>query len=66
MVLRWPRIGGEAGSAGAAAGSALLLEAASWSLLAKRRRITLISRELEEARAEGGRLRAQLREAARV
>jgi hypothetical protein len=46
--------------------SALLLEAANWSFLAKRSAITRISGELEEARAEGARIRQQLREATRV
>lgn len=46
--------------------SGLLLEAANWSFLAKRGAITRISRELEEARAEGQRLRQQIREATRV
>lgn len=44
----------------------LLLEAASWAFLAKRSAITRITDELEEARAEGTRLRQQLREASRV
>lgn len=46
--------------------SGLLLEAANWSFLAKRSAITRISRELEEARAEGLRIRQQMREATRV
>ena len=46
--------------------SAALLEAANWSFLAKRSRITRISEEIEEARAEGARIRQQLREATRV
>jgi hypothetical protein len=46
--------------------SGLLLEAANWSFLAKRSQITRISEELEEARAEGARIRLQLREATRV
>lgn len=46
--------------------SGLLLEAANWSFLAKRSAITRISRELEEARAEGQRIRQQMREATRV
>jgi len=46
--------------------SGLLLEGANWSFLAKRSAITRISSELEEARAEGQKLRQQLREATRV
>jgi hypothetical protein len=46
--------------------SGLLLEAANWSFLAKRNAITRVSRELEEARAEGQRIRQQMREATRV
>ena len=46
--------------------SGLLLEAANWSFLGKRSAITRISEELEEARAEGARIRQQLREATRV
>jgi hypothetical protein len=46
--------------------SGLLLEAANWSFLAKRSAITRVSRELEEARAEGQRIRQQMREATRV
>ena len=44
----------------------LLLEGANWSFLAKRSAITRITGELEEARAEGNRLRQQIREAGRV
>jgi hypothetical protein len=55
-----------ANAAGIAVVSGLLLEAANWSFLAKRSAITRISRELEEARAEGQRLRQQIREATRV
>ncbi len=44
----------------------LLLEAANWSFLAKRSRMTRISEEIEEARAEGARIRQQLREATRI
>jgi hypothetical protein len=51
---------------GIAAVSALLLEAANWSFLGKRSAITRISRELEEARSEGARIRHLLREATRV
>ncbi len=46
--------------------SGLLLEAANWSFLAKRSAITRVSRELEEARAEGQRIRQQMREATRL
>jgi hypothetical protein len=46
--------------------SGLLLEAANWSFLAKRNAITRISRELDEARTEGQRIRQQVREATRV
>ena len=46
--------------------SGLLLEAANWSFLAKRSAITRISKELEEARAEGVRIRQQIRDASRV
>lgn len=55
-----------ANAAGIAVVSGLLLEAANWSFLAKRSAITRISRELEEARGEGQRLRQQIREATRV
>jgi hypothetical protein len=55
-----------ANAIGVALVSGLLLEAANWSFLAKRSAITRISRELEEARAEGQRLRQQIREATRV
>jgi hypothetical protein len=44
----------------------LLLEAATWSFLAKRSAITRITAELEEARAEGARIRQQIRESSRV
>jgi hypothetical protein len=43
-----------------------LLELANWSFLAKRHRITRLSREVAEARAEATRLRAIEREATRV
>jgi hypothetical protein len=46
--------------------SGLLLEAANWSFLAKRNAITRLNRELGEARAEGQRIRQQMREATRV
>jgi hypothetical protein len=55
-----------ANAIGVALVSGLLLEAANWSFLAKRSAITRISRELEDARAEGQRLRQQIREATRV
>jgi len=45
---------------------ALLLEAANWGFLAKRSRITRLTRELEDARVEGARIRALLRDAAKV
>jgi hypothetical protein len=51
---------------GVAIVSGLLLELANWAFLAKRHRLTVLSRELEEARAEASRLRAILREAGRV
>lgn len=51
---------------GIAIAAGLLLEAANWSFLAKRSAITRISEEIEEARAEGARIRQQLREATRV
>jgi hypothetical protein len=51
---------------GVAIVSGLVLEAANWSFLAKRGAITRLSAELEEARAEGARIRAQIRDAARV
>ncbi len=53
-------------AAGVAIVAGLLLEAANWSFLAKRSRITRISEEIDEARAEGARIRQQLREATRV
>ena len=46
--------------------SGLLLELANWSFLAKRSAMIRISGELEEARAEGQKLRQQIREAGRV
>jgi hypothetical protein len=46
--------------------SGLALEAANWSFLAKRSAITRIGRDLEEARAEGQRIRQQMRDATRV
>ena len=53
-------------AAGIALVAGLLLEAANWSFLAKRSAITRITAELEEARAEGARIRHQVREATRV
>ncbi|HSD65548.1 MAG TPA: hypothetical protein VLF95_02550 [Vicinamibacteria bacterium] len=50
---------------GVAIVSGLLLEGANWSFLAKRSAITRIQRELEEARAEGARIRQQVRDATR-
>jgi hypothetical protein len=44
----------------------IVLEAANWSFLAKRSTLMRIGGELEEARAEGQRLRQQIREAMRV
>ncbi|HXK10663.1 MAG TPA: hypothetical protein VMT70_13520 [Vicinamibacteria bacterium] len=46
--------------------SGLLLEAANWSFLAKRSAITRLSKEIEEARGEGAKLRQQIREATRI
>lgn len=46
--------------------SGLLLEAANWSFLAKRSALMRIGHELDEARAEGQKLRQQIREATRV
>jgi len=46
--------------------SGLLLEGANWACLAKRNVITRLSKELEEARDEGSRLRQQIREASRI
>jgi len=53
-------------SAVVAVASGLLLEAANWSFLSKRSAMTRISGEIEEARAEGARIRQQMREATRV
>ncbi len=44
----------------------LLLEAANWSFLSKRSAMVRISGEIEEARADGARIRPQLRDATRV
>ena len=46
--------------------SGLLLEGANWAFLAKRNAIATLSRELDEARTEGGHLRAQIRDATRA
>jgi len=46
--------------------SGLALELANWAFLAKRQRITVLTRELEEARGEASRMRTILREATRV
>ncbi len=46
--------------------SALLLEFANWGFLAKRNAIERLTRELTEAREDGNRLRAQIRESTRV
>jgi hypothetical protein len=51
---------------GVAIVSGLLLEAANWSFLAKRNALMRIGHELEEARAEGQKLRQQIREATRL
>jgi hypothetical protein len=53
-------------AAGLALGGAVLLEAVSWSFLAKRQLITRLSRELADARAEGARLRLRLRDASKL
>ncbi len=45
--------------------SGALLEGANWLFLAKRHRIDTLSREIEEARADASRLRAQIRDATR-
>jgi hypothetical protein len=51
---------------GVAVFSGVLLEAANWSFLAKRSAMMRLGRELDEARAEGQKLRQQIREANRV
>jgi hypothetical protein len=53
-------------SVGVALGSGLLLELANWSFLAKRQAMMRLSKELGAARADGARLRTQLREASRL
>jgi hypothetical protein len=45
--------------------SGLLLEIANYSFLAKRNKLTRLGQELDEARAEGQKLRQQIREASR-
>ncbi len=54
------------GSAAVAVVSGALLEAANWAFLAKRHRIARVTGELQEARQEGTRLRALLRDAAKL
>jgi hypothetical protein len=44
----------------------LALELANFAFLAKRQAMTRLSRELEDARSDGARLRSQLRDASRV
>lgn len=51
---------------GIAVFSGVLLEAANWSFLAKRSAMTRLGRELDDARAEGQKLRQQIREAGKV
>jgi hypothetical protein len=53
-------------AAGIAVVLAVLLEAANWAFLAKRQRIMRLTRELEEARLEGTRIRSLLRDASKV
>jgi len=53
-------------AAGIAVVAGLLLEGANWAFLAKRSTIARLSRELDEARSEGNRIRQQMREATRV
>ena len=53
-------------SLGVALVSGVLLERANWSFLAKRNAMTRLGHELDEARAEGQKLRTQIREASRV
>jgi hypothetical protein len=43
-----------------------LLEGTNWLFLAKRQKIDTLSREIEEARADASRLRAQIRDATRT
>jgi hypothetical protein len=51
---------------GVAVLAGLLLEAANWAFLAKRNAMIRLGKELDEARAEGNKLRTQIREATRV
>jgi hypothetical protein len=51
---------------GVALVSGVLLELANWSFLAKRNAMMRLGHELEEARAEGQKLRTQIREANKV
>jgi len=53
-------------SIGIAVFSGVLLELANWSFLAKRSAMMRIGKELDEANAEGQKLRTQIREATRV
>jgi hypothetical protein len=53
-------------SLGVALVSGLLLEAANWSFLAKRNALMRLGKELDEARADGQKLRQQIREASKV
>ncbi len=53
-------------SLGIALLAGLALEAANWSFLAKRSALMRLGRELGEARAEGQKLRQQIREAGKV
>jgi hypothetical protein len=53
-------------SLGIAIFTGVLLEAANWSFLAKRSKMTRLSAELDEALAEGEKLRQQIREASRI
>lgn len=46
--------------------SALVLETASWTFLAKHQRIARLARELADARTEGARLRLLLRDASKL
>ncbi len=54
------------GAAASALVSGALLETANWAFLAKRHRIARVTGELQEARQEGNRLRALLRDAAKL
>jgi hypothetical protein len=53
-------------SIGVAIFSGGLLELANWSFLAKRSKMMRLGRELDEARAEGQKLRQQMRESTRL